>query len=83
MINAARLQIEHFGCKQRGKPDRPGRADDDLSKFFPLDIVEHLKDWREAQFLELILRQFEFADGRKVFDRDIKALQTVAAGYDC
>ena len=22
MINAARLQIEHFGCKQRGKPDR-------------------------------------------------------------
>ena len=55
MINAARLQIEHFGRKQSGKPDWAGCADDDLGKFFALDIVEHLKDRREAQFLELIL----------------------------
>ena len=75
VINAARLQIEHFGCKQRGKSDRSGRADDDLSKFFPLNIVEHLEDRRETQLLEFILGQFKFADWREIFDRNIIDVQ--------
>ena len=71
MIDAARLQIEHFGCKQCGKPDRPRRADDDLSKFFPLNVIEHLQNRRETQLLEFILGQFKFANGREIFERNI------------
>jgi len=38
-----------------------------ISVIFPLDIVENLKDRREAQFWSS-LGQFEFADGREFFD---------------
>jgi len=39
------------------------RADDDLSEFFSLYVIQHLENGREAQFLQLVLRQFKFADG--------------------
>ncbi len=42
MVNAARLQVEHFGREERSQPDRPWRADDNLGKFFPLYVIEHL-----------------------------------------
>ena len=48
MINSARLQVEHLGCKQSRQSDRPRRTDDNFGKFFPLNVVEHSKDRREA-----------------------------------
>ena len=82
VINAARLQIEHFGREQAGQPDRARRADDDLSEFFALNIVENLKNRREAELLQLVFGQFEFANRREIFDRDIVRLQIRRWKYD-
>jgi len=35
MINAARLQVEHLGREKVRSIQRPRRADDNLSEFFP------------------------------------------------
>ena len=71
VINAARLQVEHFGREQCGQSNRPGRADDNLSEFFPLYVIQHLENRRETQFLQFVLGQFKFADGREIFDWDV------------
>ena len=54
-----------FAASKRGQPDRAGRADDDLGELLALDVIEHLQDRREAQLLQLVFRQLEFADRRK------------------
>ena len=82
MINAARLQIEHLGREEPGQPDGPRRADDDLSKFFPLNVIENLENRREAEFLQFVFGQFEFADGFEILDRDIVCLQLAARNDD-
>src|SRR5262249_28819165 len=81
MINAARLEIEHFGCKQRGKSHRAGSADNDLGKSLPLDVIEHLKDWGKTQFLQFIFGKLEFTNGRKIFNWDITGLVVAAGSY--
>src|SRR5260370_4215241 len=48
VIDAAGLQIKHLPCKQSRQTDRSGRADNNLGKFFPLDIIEDLKNRWEA-----------------------------------
>ncbi len=40
-------------------------------EFFPLYVIQHLKNRRETQFLQFVLRQFKFADGREILDRNI------------
>src|SRR5262249_9048713 len=78
VINAAGLQVEHLGGEQPSQSNRAGRADDDLSESFPLDVIQHLQNWRETQFLEFVFRQLEFADGREVFDWDIGKLKVTS-----
>src|SRR4029077_10183087 len=51
MINAAGLQVEHLGRKQCRKPNRARCADNNLGETFPLNIIQHLKNWWETQFL--------------------------------
>ncbi len=79
VINAAGLQVEHLGREQRRQSNRAGRADDDLGEFFPLDVIQHLQDRRETQFLQLVFRQLEFADRLEIFNRDIVDLQVRCA----
>src|SRR5713101_7624020 len=81
VINAAGLQVEHLGREQRSEADRSRRADDDFGESFSLDVIEHLQNRRETQFLEFILRQFEFANRPKIFDWNIVDLQ-LASGRD-
>ena len=45
---------------------------------FALDVIEHLQNRREAQLLQFVLRQLEFADGREVLDRDVVMLKVAA-----
>src|SRR5262249_28615284 len=82
MIDAARLQVEHLGRKQCSQSNGAGRADDNFSEFFPLYVIQHLKNGREAQFLQLVLRQFKFADRLEVFNRDVRNFQITARSYD-
>src|SRR5881227_1738288 len=81
MIDAARLQVEHLGCEQRSQSNRTWRADDNFSEFFSLYVIQHLENGREAQFLQLVLRQFKFADGREIFDWDVTNLLVATRGY--
>ena len=71
VINAARLEVQHFRRCQCGQPDWSGRADNDFSESLALNVIEHAQDWREAKFLQLILRQLEFADRFEIFDRNV------------
>src|SRR5213592_4637064 len=82
MVDAARLQVEHLGREQCGQSNRPRGADDDLTEFLPLYVVQHLKDRRETQFLQFVLRQFKFADGWEVFDWDVANLKVAVGSYD-
>src|SRR6266478_3162744 len=82
VINAARLQVEHFGREQRGQSNRPGRADDNFSEFFPLYVIQHLENRRETQFLQFVLGQFKFANGREIFDWDVVDAQVVSRNND-
>ena len=82
VINAARLQVEHFGREQRGQSNWPGRADDNLSEFFPLYVIQHLENRRETQFLQFVLGQFKFANGREILDGDVANLQLTPRCHD-
>src|SRR6266853_2990360 len=82
MIDAARLQVEHLGCEQRSQSNRTWRAYDNFSEFFSLYVIQHLENGREAQFLQLVLRQFKFADRLEVFDRDVANLQLAPGSHD-
>ena len=82
MINATRLQVEHLGREQSRQSNRPGRADDDLSEFFPLHVIQHLENRRETQFLQFVFGQFKFADGREIFDWDVVDAQFVSRNDD-
>src|SRR5207237_7307407 len=77
VIDAACLEIKHLGGKQRGQADGSGRADDDLGELFPLNIIEHPKNRRETQFLQLVFGQLEFADRFELLDRDVVDVQLV------
>src|SRR5437016_10275354 len=68
VIDAARLQIEHFRREQCSQTDWPWSADNNFAELFSLDVIEHLQDWRKTKLLQLILGQFEFADRFEVFD---------------
>ncbi len=81
VINAAGLQVEHLGRKQRSEADRSWRADDDFGESFSLDVIEHLQNRRETQFLQFVFGQLEFADRSKILDWDIVDLQ-FAEGRD-
>ena len=81
MIDAAGLQVEHLGGEQPGQADRARRADDDLGKFLALNVIEHLQNGREAQFLQFVFGQLELADRREVLDRDIVDLELVARSH--
>ena len=48
VINAAGLQVEHLGREQRGESNRSGRADDNFTEPFSLDVVQHLENRRET-----------------------------------
>jgi hypothetical protein len=52
-----------------------GRADDNLTEFFSLYVIQHLENRRETQFYPNSYRQFKFAYGREIFDRDVANLQ--------
>ena len=71
VINPAGAQVQHFGGEQCGQTNRPRRADDDLGKFFALNVVEHLQNGRETELLQLVLGQLEFADRLEILNRDI------------
>ena len=60
-----------FAASNAVRPIGPGRADDDLGELFALDVIEDLQDRREAQLLQFVFRQFEFADRPEIFDRDV------------
>ena len=79
VINAARLQVQHLRREQPAETDRSRRADDDLGELFALDVIEDLQNGREAQLLQLVFRQFEFADRPEILDRNVVDLQ-VACG---
>ena len=64
-------RFEHLGGEQRRQADRARRADDDFGEAFALDVIEHLHDGREAELLQFVLRQLEFADRLKVLDRNV------------
>src|SRR2546430_11144623 len=81
MVDAARLQVEHLGREQCGQSNRPRGADDDLSEFLALYVIQHLENRREAQFFQLVLRQFKFADGRGVFDWGVTNFLVATRGY--
>ena len=51
VINAARLQVQHFRRRQRRQPDWSRRADNDFSESFALNVVEHAQDRWETKFL--------------------------------
>src|SRR5437773_11215252 len=80
MVDAARLQVEHLDREQCGQSNRPRGADDDLSEFLGLYVIQHLENRREAQFLMLVLRQFKFAEGREVFDWEVNNLLVATRG---
>src|SRR6266699_3170229 len=82
VINAARLQVEHFGREQRGQSNRPGRADDNFRESSALYVIQHLENRRETQFLQFVLGQFKFADWREIFDREFVNSQVTPRGYD-
>src|SRR5439155_192656 len=73
VINAARLQVEHLGRQQPCQSDRSWRADNNLGKFFPLNVIKDSKDRRKAQLLQLVFRQLEFADRFEILDWDVAA----------
>src|SRR5207247_11452377 len=75
VINAARLQVEHFGREQRGQSNRPGRADDNFRESFPLYVIQHLENRRETQFLQFVLGQFKFVNVREILAWDVANLQ--------
>ena len=54
VINSAGAQSERLGCNQRSDPDRPRRADNQLSEFLTLNVIHHLQDRRKTQFLEFV-----------------------------
>src|SRR5437867_12985762 len=80
VIDTACLQVKHFGREQRRQSDRPRRADNDLAEPFPLNVIKDLQNRRETQFLQLVLRQLEFADRFKILDRDVVDRELVARG---
>src|SRR5712691_12449682 len=51
VVDAARLQIEHFGREQSRQTDGSRRANDDFGESFPLDVIQHLQNRREAELL--------------------------------
>ncbi len=71
-----------MAAKQRGEADGAGRGDDELGEAFALDVIEHLQDGREAELLQLVLGQLEFADGREIFDGNIVDADGVSRGDD-
>ena len=81
VVNAAGPQAQHFGRQQGGDSHRARRADDEFRKPLALDVIEHLEDGREAQFLELVFGQLKLADWREVFDRDVADLEGGAGGH--
>src|SRR5712691_5096882 len=78
VIDAAGLEIEHLSREQCGQTNRTGRTNNDLGEPFPLDVIQHLQNWRETQFLQFVFRQLKFADGREVFDWDIRELKVAS-----
>src|ERR1700741_652704 len=82
VVNAARLQVEHLGREQRSQSNGPGRADDNLGEFLALYVIQHLENRRETQFLQFVLGQFKFADGREISDRDFVNSQVISGGHD-
>ena len=82
VINPARLQIQHFRREQSAEADRPRRADDDLGELFALNVFEDLQERREAQLLQLVFRQFEFADRPEVFQRNIVDGRILSRGHN-
>src|SRR6202022_1308888 len=81
VIDATGLQVEHFRSEQSSQPDRAWCTNDDLGKFFPLDVIEHLQNWREAELLQFVFRKFELADRREILDRDIVDLEFAARSH--
>ena len=71
-----------FAASKRGQTDRARRADNDLGELLPLNVIEDLQNRREAQPLQFVFRQFEFADRPEILDRDIVDLQIPAGGDD-
>ena len=71
VIDSAGLQVQHLGGEQSAQSDRARRADDDFGELFALDVIEDLENWREAQLLQFVFRQFEFADRPEILDRNI------------
>ena len=54
-----------------------------ISVNFPaLDVIEHLQNRREAQFLQFVFRQFKLADRREIFDWDIVDLELFSRSHD-
>src|SRR4030095_12129681 len=82
VIDTAHLEVEHLAGEQRGKTNRAGRADNDFRKVFALDGIEQLQDGREAQLLQLVLGQLEFADRFEVLDRKSIEGELAARGDD-
>src|SRR5207248_11621431 len=78
VINAARLQVEHLGCKQTCESDRPWSADNNLGKFFPLNVIKDSKNRRKAQLLQLVFRQLEFTNWLEILDWDVVDAQLAA-----
>ena len=82
VINPCRPQTQQPCRKQRRESHRSRRADDELREVAALDEIQNLKHRREAQFLQLVLRQFKLADGRKVHHRKAGQRAPVATRDD-
>ena len=82
MIDPARLQVQHLGGEQCGEANRSRRADDDFVETFALDIIEHSEDGREAELLQFVFGQLEFADRFKISDRNISDVQLATRSDD-
>src|SRR5207237_541967 len=68
VINAARLEVQHFRRCQCGQPDWSGRADNDFSESLARNVIEHAQERRQTTSSQLILRQFEFATQSDLLD---------------
>ena len=82
MVDARGAQAEQLGAAERAEADRPRRADDELGETLALDVIEHVEKGREAELLQLVLGNFEFADGREILDRDVGDRKLRARGDD-
>jgi hypothetical protein len=79
MINATCLQVEHLSRKESRQSNRPRRADDDLSEFFPLLRNPAFGESAgNSIFAVSYSGNSEFADGREVFDWDIGKLKVAS-----